>query len=157
MINSIKAAGCFIEYQNEFLILRRNPGKHQGDRWGLPGGKINKDESPSEAIIRETLEETGLRLKANNLCFLGEYPLDYENLKVQFFTFLARVNQKPEVSIQEEEVYDYKWVTIPECYELPNAMDGLYTLLEKTGFLKQGDFNSINCERHVQLKKVFKE
>jgi len=43
------------------LILRTSePGK---GRWSLPAGFVDRGEDPSDAVIRETLEETGLQVE----------------------------------------------------------------------------------------------
>jgi 8-oxo-dGTP pyrophosphatase MutT (NUDIX family) len=39
--------------------------------WDLPGGAIEEDEAPSDAAVRETLEETGYQIKIDRL--VGQY------------------------------------------------------------------------------------
>ena len=43
----------------EILLVRQR----DGDVWSTPGGAIEPDESPVDAVIRETLEETGLSVE----------------------------------------------------------------------------------------------
>ncbi len=45
--------------RNEVLLQRRT----DGDCWGLPGGCVELDETALEALDREVLEETGLRVR----------------------------------------------------------------------------------------------
>jgi mutator protein MutT len=45
-----------------FVLTRRasRPGRHSG-QWALPGGRIDGEESPEQAALRELEEEVGLR------------------------------------------------------------------------------------------------
>jgi 8-oxo-dGTP pyrophosphatase MutT (NUDIX family) len=49
--------GSFLEWDGKILILHRQDFKAQGNTWAIPGGKIEKDETPIQASIRETYEE----------------------------------------------------------------------------------------------------
>lgn len=45
--------------RGEILLVRQR----DGDVWSTPGGAIEPDESPVDAVIRETWEETGLTVE----------------------------------------------------------------------------------------------
>ncbi|MCY0908566.1 MAG: NUDIX domain-containing protein, partial [Sulfobacillus thermotolerans] len=47
--------------QRELLLIRRRDS-HQ---WALPGGAVEIGETPSEAVIREVVEETGIVMQAD--------------------------------------------------------------------------------------------
>lgn len=55
---------CYIEQNGYYLMLHRTKKKNdqsQG-KWLGVGGKFEEGESPEECVIRETYEETGLKL-----------------------------------------------------------------------------------------------
>jgi 8-oxo-dGTP pyrophosphatase MutT (NUDIX family) len=58
----MKTAGTCIILKNGDKILGVTR-KYDHTLWGLPGGKLDTDETPLEAIIRETKEETGLDIR----------------------------------------------------------------------------------------------
>src|SRR3954465_12363856 len=53
-------AGCYIEIERKLLLLQSSLKEKKHERWGLPAGKIQDNESPYEAAIRELFEETGI-------------------------------------------------------------------------------------------------
>ena len=60
--NMIKGAFVVVlDEENRALMLLRPPWISWGaSQWAYPGGKIEKGETPEEAAIRETKEETSL-------------------------------------------------------------------------------------------------
>jgi len=56
---------CYVTRGNEVLMLHRVKKKNDinKDKWIGIGGKFEENESPDECLLREAMEETGLRLK----------------------------------------------------------------------------------------------
>jgi len=58
------AAILVMNDEGHILLLRRAPISHFApDKWGFPGGKIEEGETPLEAAVRETHEETQLKVR----------------------------------------------------------------------------------------------
>ncbi len=57
------------------------------DLWNLPGGNLEKGELPTEAAVRETKEETGLKIKIKEL--VGVYGKPHRDELA--FVFLGKV------------------------------------------------------------------
>lgn len=51
---------CYLEKENKILFLKFN--KKWKEKYAPPGGKVEENETPTECIIREFKEETGLEL-----------------------------------------------------------------------------------------------
>lgn len=65
------AVVVFILHAAKVLLIQRgiDPGK---GLWALPAGFVEAEEPPSDAAVRETLEETGLQVRVTHL--LDVYP-----------------------------------------------------------------------------------
>jgi len=50
--------------------------RYDKTKFGLPGGKVEPDETPDQAAIRETLEETGIKVNKCEFIFLRDEPRD---------------------------------------------------------------------------------
>ena len=53
------AAIILIDSRKKVLLIRRS----DNGRWCLPGGGVDPGESAEEACVRETFEETGLKVR----------------------------------------------------------------------------------------------
>ncbi|WET77447.1 NUDIX hydrolase [Amycolatopsis sp. QT-25] len=47
----------------KILFIRRRPGSFLGGHWELPGGTVEPGERPTETVVREFAEETGLTVR----------------------------------------------------------------------------------------------
>lgn len=62
--------GLVFNERNEILLIQRGYGKEKG-KWSLPGGMKDKGENLRTTAVRETLEETGVRMTATDLYYRG--------------------------------------------------------------------------------------
>ncbi len=72
-LNPKVVAGTIPEQDGRVLLTRRsiNPGK---GLWTFPGGFVDFGESVTDAALRETFEETGLRVELLGLLNVYTYP-----------------------------------------------------------------------------------
>jgi 8-oxo-dGTP diphosphatase len=56
------AAVALIDPENRVLIAQRPDGKSMAGLWEFPGGKVEANETPEDALIREIREELGIEL-----------------------------------------------------------------------------------------------
>ncbi len=57
--------------RNEVLLIQWGYGEQKG-QWSLPGGNQDRGESLRKTAVRETLEETGIKMTADDLCYKSE-------------------------------------------------------------------------------------
>lgn len=91
----VEAAGIFYVDGDDFLLLKRRDGS-----WAFAGGKIEKNETPEAAAIRESQEEIGHspqgELKIINY---------FNNESVQFITYLSEEDKFTPVLNEEHSAY----------------------------------------------------
>jgi 8-oxo-dGTP diphosphatase len=56
-------AAALIDADHRVLIAQRPKNKHFGGLWEFPGGKLDGDERPEQALIRELQEELGVTVE----------------------------------------------------------------------------------------------
>ena len=56
-------AAALVDLDGKVLIARRPKGKTMAGLWEFPGGKVENDETPEAALIRELKEELSISVK----------------------------------------------------------------------------------------------
>ena len=115
------------------LLLRRHPGKQGGDKWGLPGGKLEQGESPVEAIKREIYEETGIELR--NPREIATHKIVMPHGTVSMITFRQDLADTPEIKTNPGEHIDSLWVHPSEILTTADLLFGVPTLMRDYGLI----------------------
>ena len=132
----MKIVGCFLEYDNKFIILLRHSHKPSGNTWGLPAGKVEPDEEDIDSVLREVREETSYTADKTQLELLGNFDFGIENNKYTFGAYRVRLATPLDIKIEKAAHSDYKWVTAEECYNLKNLIPDFHKLLKLVGYIK---------------------
>lgn len=118
---------CYIEKDNKYLMLLRNKKKNDlnAQKWIGVGGKFIEGETPSECLIREIKEETGLTLTAYEYVGLIKFVSDtWEDEDMYLFKgtdFEGELTDNcPEGTL--------KWVPSDEVLDLPTWEGDKYFL-----------------------------
>lgn len=103
-------ARAILACDDEILLVRNLNAKH----WSLPGGRIDKGETPEECVIREIREEVTIEIPAMDFQ-LGEYISNQEGKRDTIYIFVKRLLSK---EFQKQwEINDAAWFsldTLPE-------------------------------------------
>lgn len=118
----LRIALALIVRGDEVLVQRRaSDADHLPDVWEFPGGKIEANETPEQAAIREAREETGLEIEIMRA--LAPIEWDYPERIVVLHPFEARV--------VSGEVVGAKWILKRELKadDFPGANRNLIEML----------------------------
>ncbi len=116
---------CYLHYQDKILLLHRQDFKSEGNRWGIPGGKLNKGEPLIEAIIREIFEETGFQLEREKIHHMGKLYIKVPNFDFEYHMIQYQVPiEHPEaVKINFKEHKGFTWVTPKDALKMDLMTD----------------------------------
>ncbi|TXR78289.1 (deoxy)nucleoside triphosphate pyrophosphohydrolase [Bacillus sp. BF9-10] len=109
---SVVGAVIFNE-RNEVLCALRSPKMSLPNYWEFPGGKINEEEMPQEALIREIKEELGCLIAVGEK--IEEVDYEYENIIVHLATYKANIESGIPKALEHAEI---KWDQVEKLFEL---------------------------------------
>ena len=78
-------AGIIFDSKGHFLLARRPVGKVYEGFWEFPGGKIEKNEVASEALVRELEEELGITPKNMQSWVRKKFRYPHGDVSIEFF------------------------------------------------------------------------
>lgn len=112
-----KTTLCYIEKDNKYLMLHRTKKGNDVNegKWIGIGGKIEEGETPTECILREAREETGLIL--NSVVFRGIVHFKSEFYPDEDMYLFTSDNFSG--TIKECDEGYLEWIDIDTLYNLP--------------------------------------
>jgi 8-oxo-dGTP diphosphatase len=82
-------AAAVIERGGKVLLAQRPQGKVYAGYWEFPGGKLEPDETPRDALVRELREELGLRVRDASPWLVQRYVYPHAHVELHFFRVRA--------------------------------------------------------------------
>lgn len=104
------------------LLLRRSDyEKVYPGCYTFPGGKVEKNDTIIETLIKEVKEECGLVLRDGIILIKEKSILRPDGATSKSLSFLCSVEDDSPVVIEEPDFTDYKWVNLDELKSLKHV------------------------------------
>lgn len=87
-----------IVFINHQVLLLRN----ERDEWELPGGKLERHETPETCVVREISEETGLQVAVARLVDCWVYPVNGAEVLIVTYLMALVGRQIDDIVISHE-------------------------------------------------------
>ncbi len=104
------------------VLLGKRLGKHGRGTWGPPGGKLEFNEEFEDAVKREVLEETGLKIKVIRFAAVTNNIFMEEHKHSITLFFLCRITSgilRNREQDKCEELRWFRWNQLPKPLFLP--------------------------------------
>ncbi|MFH1030942.1 MAG: NUDIX hydrolase [bacterium] len=115
----LSAVKALILNNNKFLIVKQLV---KGEEvWDLPGGKVEYEESPYAALLREVKEETDLDIEIGEPAGVWYFFKITDGQQIVCSTFFCKLKNGKNINLTKnvatENINEYRWVSKKEFFE----------------------------------------
>lgn len=130
------AVGGVVIKKGRVLLVRRGKAPALG-QWAIPGGSVELGESLQQAVEREIREETGLSVRAGEVCHVFEAVNRDEGGRVRFHYVIIDLmaDYLSGEPVPASDVTEAAWLSAEELEKRPVNASTL-ELLRKLGFVR---------------------
>jgi ADP-ribose pyrophosphatase len=133
----VVAVGAIILDEGDILLVKRRTEPAAGS-WSLPGGRLERGESLTEALVREVFEETACKVKPHGIAGIIERIVRDDDGGVEFHFVIvdlwAEVVDRAD-PVAGDDAEDAKWFAVEDLSTL-RMTPGLFEFLRDQGALK---------------------
>ncbi len=122
----VVARGIAIKDGSVLLSSRTN-----SDRWGIPGGRVEKGESIQEALIREFFEECGVAITVHRPLLTLEHAFEKNGDLMQEINVYFAISLPTHEVLAREQDAIFKWVPIDSLASFPLLPSEMRDTLKK--------------------------
>lgn len=116
-MKTLNVVGAVITNNSGQILVAQRPYSevsYKSYKWEFPGGKVEENESPQEALKREIREELGSEIILKNK--IGELEYNYPDFKLKMDLFICQLKEGSfPVAMEHNQI---KWIS-------PEEMDSL--------------------------------
>lgn len=112
--------------EGKIFIARRAAHKSMAGKWEFPGGKIEEDETPQQALKREMEEEFGVTIEVG--AYVGENVHHYPSFSIRLIAYESK-HLNGEFGLTDHDQID--WVTKEELKHVDLAEADVPILISK--------------------------
>ena len=125
----IISAAALVDVDGRVLLAKRPDDKDMAGLWEFPGGKIEKEETPEQALIRELKEELAIDTRSSCLAPLSFASHEYDDFHLIMLLYICRRWWGSPVAVEGGTL---AWVRAPRLrdYEMPEANAPLIASLQ---------------------------
>lgn len=158
MVNNempLAVAICALVKGGKILLIKRIKGDYVG-MWGLPGGKIERDEHTSEAAVREIREESGIDSRFVSLLgHVSEHLIEDGKIASHFLLHVCELEPKT-TEIRNGREGELKWVdlgNLPKEEIIPSDL----LMVERMVRKREGRYYNCAIEKKGNGEHVLKK
>ena len=85
-----QSIACILVKDSKIFIAKRLPIGQMGGRWEFPGGKVEKDETLEEAIVREFEEEFSVKVSVGNIITKNKFTHNGNDVELTAFEIFIK-------------------------------------------------------------------
>jgi 8-oxo-dGTP diphosphatase len=123
--------GAVATRRDDLLMVRRGHGPGAG-QWSVPGGRVERDETLAEAVVRELEEETGIAGVCGPLLGWVERIEEDAHFVILDFEVVVVSSDEP---VAASDAAEARWVPVWEVPEL-DLVEGLAEFLSEHGIIE---------------------
>ena len=109
-------AHTLIEKEGKYLLIKRSKIKRglpnvYPSYWDIPGGSVEENELPREAVLREAMEEVNQKIRIDNIIHEDS---QFDASKDTVFTrlvYASRIMEQRDIILDSEEHTDFVWIS----------------------------------------------
>ena len=153
--------GGIVIHDNKALLVKLNYGRAANKFWLIPGGFLEAGETLIEAVKREILEETGLKIDVEGVIGVRTMVRNRDRLTDLYCVVKCKLLSEPEpLTPQESEISAVQWLPLNEVFSNPEVLDYSKIIIRKAlenkflkldGALNEDRKNRLDLSKYEQF------
>lgn len=111
---TVRVVGAIIQRGATVFAARRNPERSAGGLWEFPGGKVESDETPEQALSRELQEELAIDVRVGALIDRSTSEVAGKTIELSCYE-ASLIGPDPSASTDHDAM---TWVQVDQLHEL---------------------------------------